>query len=200
MEDFQHMEKFGHVHRTGVYVFDHCKQCFGPMFGHKAKEAECAKEKYTSDQVLDMEQEIMTNMCFEAGLARIDTRSSAKKCNICNEEFENKLNMINHMKATHGTAHGDKPGKMDDAIAQLANAVEQFVKKSTVNDPKKDFDKKTTQLTKAKLPPISSESHTFRIVALTYEKFKRRAYTLFLMHNHKMVYNYERLPILALVL
>ena len=154
MEDFHHMEKFGHVHRTGVYVFDHCKQCLGPMFGHKAKEAECAKEKYTSDQVLDMEQEIENNMCFEAGLARIDKRSSAKKCNICNEEFENKLNMINHMKATHGTAHGDKSGKMDDAIAQLANAVEQLVKKSTDNDPKKDFDKKTTQLTKAKLPPI----------------------------------------------
>ncbi len=102
LEDFQRMEKFGHVHKSGVYVFDHCKKCFGPMFGHIAKEAECAKERYSTDEVVDMETEIENNICFEVGLARIDTRAVVKKCSMCNETFGNKLDTMNHMKMTHG--------------------------------------------------------------------------------------------------
>ena len=144
-EDFQRMEKFGHVHRSGSYVFDHCKKCLGPMFGHIAKEAECTHEEYTTEMVETIEMEIENNLFFPVGLARIDKRSVVKKCDVCDNEFETSLETINHKKNDHGVTSGETKSKMDDAIATMAKVVEQLAKKSTENDKKPIEEKRATQ-------------------------------------------------------
>jgi hypothetical protein len=77
-----------------VNVFEHCRQCYGPTLGHIVKQAECKQNRYTVDQIMDIEDEIMANMMFEIGLAKMDERVVAKKCDHCEQTFANKWETV----------------------------------------------------------------------------------------------------------
>ena len=50
-DDISNLKDFGHVSAmTGIYVFNICKNCGGPLIGHEKTEADCKEKKM--DQTL----------------------------------------------------------------------------------------------------------------------------------------------------
>ena len=159
-EDIRKLEKFGHVsNRTGIFLFNRCRKCSGPLLGHIATESECEAE-----HAIEMVDEIMEMMkkreMFECMLAFLDKRTAATKCSQCGETFSNRMNLENHCKKTHAVKEVERDNTQkdnDELMETIVGAIDKLTTASVAG--------KTTQITKAKQPPLW--------IGQTFERFKK---------------------------
>ena len=157
------LEKFGHVRKTdGDFVFHHCKNCGGPLLGHMKDEKDCnADRKWTKDEVDLIEYNLSSHGMFSINVARIDTRKTAIKCDICKKDFLNRMEKEQHIKIIHKDSSTsvvkEDPYDLAAIIAIGKTIGEQIAKGLEA--------KKSTQITKAKPPPMW--------VGQTFEKFRQ---------------------------
>lgn len=83
-------------------------------------------------------------------MAKFDTRLVSKKCQICKkDDLENIMELENHMEYEHEgeIVMNDGTNDLNKLMAEMTKAVMSMAK----NSPDR---KSTTQLTKAKVPPL----------------------------------------------
>jgi hypothetical protein len=61
LADFQKLKKYGHIGRTGEFMFNYCRTCKSPRLGHKGNENECTTGAFDRNQVLDIEASFVAN-------------------------------------------------------------------------------------------------------------------------------------------
>jgi predicted ribonuclease toxin of YeeF-YezG toxin-antitoxin module len=136
------------------------------MVVHITKQNECKRAKYTDIEIENIEKEIKCSVAFKISLAKMDERPVIKKCDSCGETFKNRWDKETHVKTIHKDMkeEGSNSNIRDLIVAvvdqskAMGRAVEQFAKTNS-------SEKKMTQLTKAKHPPVWI-SQTFKKFAV----------------------------------
>ena len=147
-EDIKQLGRFGHVHRSGRYMFLYCKKCTGSLLGPKKDEKDCDEEKLDADLIADIEEKITEKPMFAMMLVSINKRTTAIKCPHYEETFLSRMNMENHMKKEHEkeNINTDENSEILALVVSIGKAVKEMVKNN--------IGEKLTQITKAKQPPI----------------------------------------------
>ena len=173
--DIENLVKFGDINKiTGEFDFKTCKTCNGPLFGHIDTEEDCAK-KTRAKKFKDAEAKILMDYfrnltCFKYKILTIDTRTSQTYCDACDKNMVNRLELIMHMESTHKVKVDDLRVNDSDYVGSgpgLANMLTQqtdILAKLLESTSKTRSLPNTTQITKAKPPPIW--------VGQTFERFK----------------------------
>ena len=156
-DDIAHLKNFGHISTmTGEFVFNVCKNCGGPMIGHEKEEKDCKEQRMAYDLCGKLQDEVRGHDLFESFKAGIDTRSKEIECKDCGKKFVNRLQRENHDRLVHdGKANIKKAHELEDFGKIIAGAMEKGFK--GFSEVLKDNTEKkpvTTQITKAKPPPI----------------------------------------------
>ena len=74
-DDIKDLGKYGHIHAlSGDFVFNHCKNCDGPMIGHEKEEKDCKEQRMDYDLCGKLQDEVREHDLFECFKAAIDTR------------------------------------------------------------------------------------------------------------------------------
>ena len=146
-DDISNLKDFGHVYAmTGIYVFNICKNCGGPLIGHEKTEADCKEKKMDYKLSGKLQDEVRRHDLFECFKAAIDTRPKEIECTECGNRFLNRLQRENHDRLVHkGKMNENKAQEMEDMAKIFAGAMKI---NATENKPV------TTQITKAKPPPV----------------------------------------------
>ena len=174
VEDILKLADFGHVHsRSGDFAFNYCKNCNGPLLGHVESENECKGPQLDESEIFDIEKGIKANGMFAAMLASIDQRATAIKCTHCDVVLDSRLMLENHVKFAHEEIVKTADGSNDMSsllkvmseqslnIGEQTKAIGKAVEQMMKNSP----ERKTTQITKAKPPPLW--------VGTDFERFRR---------------------------
>ena len=174
--DIENILKFGKINKiTGEFEFVKCKTCNGPLFGHIETEDGCVNKtrakKFKDDEAKILMDYFRNLTCFKYKMLTIDTRTSQTHCDACNENMANRMEFIMHMESTHKAKVGDN--RVNDSIdsvgsgSELANVLTQqtdILAKLLETTSKSKSLPNTTQITKAKPPPIW--------IGQTFERFK----------------------------
>ena len=145
--DIVNLKDFGHISAmNGVYVFNICKNCNGPLLGHEKTEADCKDKRMDYKLSGKLQDEARKHDLFECFKAAIDTRPREIECTECGNRFLNRLQRENHDRLVHnGKMNENRAQEMEDMAKILAGAMKI---NATENKPV------TTQITKAKPPPV----------------------------------------------
>ncbi len=74
-EDIKQLEKYGHISAmSGDFVFNHCKNCDGPMIGHEKEENECKETRIDRETIDRLQDEVCGHYMFEVYKSAIDKR------------------------------------------------------------------------------------------------------------------------------
>ena len=76
---------------SGDFVFNHCKNCGGPMIGHEKEEKDCKEQRMDYEMSGRLQDEVCGHELFESFKARIDTRPKEIECKECEKRFINRL-------------------------------------------------------------------------------------------------------------
>ena len=154
--DIANLKDFGHVSKmNGDFSFIVCKTCGGPMLGLKKTEADCKEARMDNDLCAQLHEVARGHDMFESFKARIDMREKEIECKDCGKRFESRLQHENHDRLIHDGKSIKKGNELEDVSKIMAGALEKGL--SGIGDIFKDNkDKKimTTQITKAKPPPV----------------------------------------------
>ena len=79
--DIANLKDFGHVSRmNGEFTFNVCKNCGGPMLGHRKTEAECKEQRMSYDMCAELQDVARGHDMFESFKAAIDMREKEIDC------------------------------------------------------------------------------------------------------------------------
>ena len=165
-DDLENLKDFGKINKiTGEFDFEICKTCNGPLFGHKGTEEDFGKKtrskKYKDDEAKILIDYFRNLTCFKYKMLIIDSRTSQTYCDECDKNMANRIDLITHMESTHKVRTGDYrfndySGSVN-SISDLANVMMQqtnILAKLQESISKTKNLPNTTQITKAKPPPI----------------------------------------------
>ena len=160
-DDIVNLKDFGHISAmTGMYVFNICKNCRGPMIGHEKTEAECKEKEMDYKLSGKLQDEVLKHDLFECFKAGIDTRTKEIECNECGNKFLNRLQRENHDRLMHNGKNTEKKAIEMDEMAKIIASTSAGMMKDVLTDigdilkDNKEMKVVTTQITKAKPPPI----------------------------------------------
>ena len=155
--DIANLKDFGHVSRmNGDFAFNVCKNCGGPMIGHKKTEADCKEPRMSYDVCAQLQDVVRGHEMFESFKAGIDMQEKEIECKDCDKKFVNRLQRENHDRLVHdGKANIKKAHELVDFGNIIAGAMEKgFTGFSEILKDNTDKKPITTQITKAKPPPV----------------------------------------------
>ena len=119
------------------------------MIGHEKEEKDCKEQRMDYDLCGKLQEEVRGHELFECFKAAMDTRLKEIECKECEKRFLNILQRENHDRIVHNDKESVKKDKdMEDMAKIFAGVMKEVLKDKTENKPM------TTQITKAKPPPI----------------------------------------------
>ena len=87
--DIANLKEFGHVSRmNGDFSFIICKNCGGPMLGHKETEANCKEARMDNDLCAQLQEVARGHVMFESYKAGIDSREKEIVCKECEKRYD----------------------------------------------------------------------------------------------------------------
>ena len=166
VNDIENLARYGMIDKiTGEYIFLKCMNCNGPLFGHIHAEEDCERKTRTKkfkDNESEMLMDHFRNLtCFKYKMLSLDTRKSQTYCDACDRSMANRLELIMHMESTHktkmigcGTNGTGNPvsseSDLRSVLTQQTDILAKLMEISSVTSTTPT----TTQITKAKTPPI----------------------------------------------
>ena len=57
---------------SGDFIFNHCKNCLGPIIGHEAEEKDCKEERIDNETIGRLQDEVCTHYMFQNFKVAID--------------------------------------------------------------------------------------------------------------------------------
>ena len=175
-DDIENLGNFGKINKiTGEFDFKICKTCNGPLLGHIDTEEDCAK-KTRASKWKDAEAKVLMDYFrnlthFKYKMLMIDTRTSQTHCDECGENMTNRMDLIMHMESTHKVRIGDqRVNESTDSVSPISDLANVMMQQTNILAKLQESTSKsksltnTTQITKAKPPPIW--------VGQTFERFK----------------------------
>ena len=153
--DIANLKDFGYVSKmNGDFAFNGCKNCGGPMLGHKKMEAECKEPRMSYDLCAKLQDVVRGHDMFESFKAGIDMREKEIQCKECKQRFVNRLQRENHDRIMHNGKSIEKKTIEFDEMAKVFASTSAGMMKEVLTDLNKEKKIVTTQITKAKPPPV----------------------------------------------
>ena len=78
-EDITHLGNYGHISAlSGDFVFNHCKNCGGPMIGHEKEEKDCKEKRIENETIGRLQDKVHGHYMFQVYKAA--TKDQKKLC------------------------------------------------------------------------------------------------------------------------
>ena len=94
-DDIRNWRRYGHFSaRNGDFVFNHCKNCNGPMIGHEKDENECKEKKIDQETIEKLRDKVCKHWYFNTMIykmiSEIDRRpkENSSKLSVSQKEEE----------------------------------------------------------------------------------------------------------------
>ena len=155
---FRNLEKYGKVNVfNGEFEFIKCDTCRSPWIAHEniEKSEVCSRikrkgEKFSDEEVLEVEEWIKRIPTFEMSLAKIDKRQRACHCDDCEKTFQNRYAYENHLVLEHrmnGREIVKEEKSNDTTLVNILSSMEKLLNRTMDS-------RKPAQLIKPKVPPL----------------------------------------------
>ena len=113
-DDIKDLGKYGHIHAlSGDFVFNHCKNCDGPMIGHEKEEKDCKESKIDRETIEKLKDKVLEHYMFNTMKSAIDRRAKEISCKECEKTFTNRLQREEHDKSSHSQEKREKTKEID---------------------------------------------------------------------------------------